>query len=211
MKKFLCLIMSMVLCLSIVGCGKKEVTYKEVTYKIGDTVSTERVSVTLKNIKPTVAVNNSGAWLSSTGYATESYFTPVDEYENRNPFAARKGGSLIWFEVEIENLDRASLAMELGFPDVDHINFQIEYNGETYYQKSDNTRIGVETIDGANWEKYDSSKILILAGAKRGYRLYTEIPKELSADDEFKLIVNLPNTEGKSDRFVYHINNKTEE
>lgn len=209
MKKILCLIMSIVLCLSIVGCGKKEVTYK-----IGDTVSTERVSVTLKNIKPTIAVNNSGSWTSSTGYATESYFTPVDEYENGNPFAARKGSSLIWFEVEIKNLDRDSLEMKPWYTGVDYINFQIEYDGETYYQNSDNTEIGteaIETIDGINWKKYVASNILLLAGKKGSYRLYTEIPKELSADDEFKLIVNLPNTEGKSDRFVYHINNKTEE
>ena len=204
MKKFLCLIMSMVLCLSIVGCGKKEVTYK-----IGDTVSTERVSVTLKNIKPTIAVNNNGLWSSSPGYATKPYFTPVDEYENGNPFVARKGSSLIWFEVEIENSDRASLEMLPGCTAVDYIYFQIEYNGETYYQNSDNTEIGTKTIDGTNWEKYDNYNILLLAGEKESYRLYTEIPKELSADDEFKLIVNLPNTEGKSDRFVYHINNKT--
>jgi len=53
--------------------------------------------------------------------------------------------------------------------------------------------------------------ILFMAGEKGSYRLYTEIPKELSDNDEFKLVVNLPNNEGKSDRFVYHINSKAEE
>jgi len=52
---------------------------------------------------------------------------------------------------------------------------------------------------------------LFMAGEKGSYRLYTEITKELSDNDEFKLVVNLPNNEGKSDRFVYHINSKAEE
>ena len=202
MKRAMSLILALVMCLSLCACGASTPVYQ-----IGQTISTARAEVTVKDIQSTIALNNLGAWTSSTGHATDTYFTPVDEYEPGNPYAARVGSSLVWFEVEIKNLDRDSIEFDPTFSS--EIKFQVDFDGKTYATNSDNTDIGVESFDGQTWHKHDSSNILLLAGSRGYYRMYIEIPKEISDTDTYDLIVSLPNVEGKSDHFVYRVNAET--
>lgn len=194
MKKYLVLLFAAVVMLSASGCGSSGAKYL-----VGETVSTECASLTLRDAAFTVAVNNHGSWSSSSGYALDGYFTPA-EYEAGNPFAAKKGSVLVWLEFEIANMDRDSYSYgsfdrEVGY---------VKYNGKTYRAP---LVLGTRSVDGENWVKYDVGNILLLSGEKTFVRAYIEIPIEpKSLDDEFEFIAELPIPNDKVENFTFIVN-----
>lgn len=161
---------------------------------LGETVGTDICELTLNRADLTIALDNTN---------NLNYFTPK-EYDaandNDNPYVAAKGHTLVAFTYTLSNLDRAEIDVDGSF----NPNFiTIKYDGKSYKEE---TKYGAESEDGLNWEKNNSSNVLLLAGEKAIFRAYIDIPVEPAAlTDTFEMIFSLPNSDGKTEDFKYTI------
>ncbi len=179
-------------------------------YSLGQSVETDILRFTLLNAQLAIKVNSTSTYNydSKTQQAynvkiTDDYFT-ADEYNAEEDagtaYVAAKGHTYVVMEFEAENLDRAGVEFDGTF------NTQfivIDYAEKTY---SEETTYGCSSTDGINWEKYNSSNILLLAGKKERYRCFVDIPTDAnSLTDDFEITFALPKSDGKTEKFSYYI------
>ncbi|MCR5082711.1 MAG: hypothetical protein K6B15_04475, partial [Parasporobacterium sp.] len=134
------------------------------------------------------------------------YFT-ADEYnadeDLGKAYVASKGHTYVVIEFCIENLDRGALDIGNSFFSTP-LFVSVVYNGESYDYYT--TQYGAVSSNGYEWARYDSINILLQAGETSYYRCYIDIPVDAdSLDDEFDLIVALPNSDDSSENFTYHV------
>ena len=177
------------------------------TYKIGDSVETDILKVTLINAELTIKMNSSGTatyeeMKKGISHIGEDYFT-ADEYnpdeDKRAAYVASKGHTFVAIEYKVENLDRGSVEVDDSF---DRKFLSVEYNGETYINE---TKYGASSADGNKWERYNMANVLLMAGESGYYRCYVDIPIDVdNLSDDFYLTFHLPNPdESRSDfRFL---------
>lgn len=183
MKKVFSLFLALVMCLTLVACGGGNA--KE-TYHLGDTVSTDIFEFTLDEAAFAYALNN---------LKGDNYFAPK-EYnaatDKNNPYVAETGETLVAVKYTVKNNGRTSEELyKGGF-------FTVKYDGKAYPP----VPIGVLTLHASN--KADS--VLVGAGDTETHRAYAEIGvdvKDLS--DGFTITVQIPNSDGKTEKFTYTI------
>lgn len=163
-----------------------------VSFKLGESIETDILRITLNTAKLTIAVENTNG---------DSYFLPKEydlQGDQRNPFVAAKGHTLVAITYTAKNLDRTGVNFDGSFND----NFMsIEYDGEFYFSK---TVYGYKSANGWDWEQYNSSNVLLLAGETEIFRCYIDIPIETeNLSDTFLLTFNLPNSDGSTESFTY--------
>lgn len=219
MKKGL-LVAVVLLCMVVVGCGKKkeeavgtevvtENSTEEISvHPIGESIETDILRITLKRAQFTIKMNSVSTANYSDGEWTnvkisDDYFL-ADEYNAAEDaglaYVAAKGHTFIAIEYEAENLDRTSVDFDGSF---NTPLFSASYKGNDY---TGNTVYGCDSKNGLKWEKYDSSNVLLLAGEIRSFRCYIDIPIDVdSLDDEFTLYLSLPTSGGKIEKFAYDI------
>lgn len=192
-KKILLVILCIVCLLGFTGCGSEQTN----TYKIGETVETDKLKLTLNNSKLSFALNSK--------YSSD-YGTPI-EYDSSNLatkyYVANKGHTLVYFEFTVENLDRGSVS--LG--GVDNVKFiTVKYNNKNY-KPSDSTDTAKFILenDSKYWRKYSVSNILLFSGESKTYRGYLNIPVEANdLEDTFEITFTLPSSKG-SKKFTYKV------
>ena len=209
-KKILFLLLMSMTCSMLFACGSKD-TQKETgkqneeaeeteTYALGQTVSTDIFELTLNKADLTIALENR---------IGNEYFIPK-EYDAaddaKNPYVASKGHTLAAFTYTAANLDRGSVNVDESF---NPTFLTIEYNGETYHS---DTIYGARSTDGLNWERNNSSNVLLLASDSAMYRAYVDIPIEIeNLSDTFTMIFSLPNSDGTTTDFTYTITSEARE
>lgn len=229
-KKFYLFLMAMVITSAITACGnssQQEATENEViqdasnvedeqeiedvdvaTYSIGDTVETNIVRLKLVNAELAIKLNSTSTGTyddikNGTTKISDDYFT-ADEYvaseDVGKAYVANIGHTYVVIEYCVENLDRASVEFDGSF------NKQfifVNYDGKDYEEK---TEYGAKSENGYEWEKYNSSNVLLLAGETDYYRCYIDIPVDAnSLDDDFDLTFAIPKSDGNTTSFTYHV------
>ena len=183
-----------------------------VTYKVGDTVETDLVRLTLNDSALAVALNNS--LTIGTGFSIDNdYFCPkeyVAEEDADNAFVAPKGSTLVFYELLIENLDRDYLELDNSF-DSDGDFVTVTYNGATYSDSDfEEKEYGwiIRDVEGEqDWDSTPVGNILAGVGEKDLFRGYAEAPFEPeSLEDSFEIIFNLPNSDGSIESFTFVVN-----
>ena len=240
MKKAIILIMVGIMTLSLGACGSKssetssaesaeassdvvaeessiEKTGATEEYRLGDSVETDILKITLVNAELAIKLNatSTGTYeelKSGNMHITSDYFT-ADEYDasedTGKAYVAAKGHTYVVFEYNAENLDRASVDFDGPFSESQFMT--VEYKNQKYNGK---TNYGACSKNGYEWEKYSSSNVLLKAGTNQYMRGYIDIETDAdSLDDEFELILSLPNSDGTTSdfRFVVSADDRTEQ
>ena len=140
---------------------------------------------------------------NGTTKITDEYFT-ADDYnaseDAGSAYIAAKGHTFVAVEYNAENLDRASIEFDGPFNDQF---MTVEYNGKEYKNE---TVYGAISENGYEWERYNSSNVLLIAGTNKYLRGYIDIETEASdLSDAFDLIFTLPNSDGTKSYFRYHV------
>ncbi len=230
MKKLLLILLAFTMCVSMCACGESKsegdvsasksisensneessIAEPEVTYYyIGDTVSTDIVEFTLDDAAFAIAlVNNSG----------ETYCTPKEydpDKDQKNPYVAKKGQTIVFYEYTIKNLDRTSLKFYVTNLAT------IKYNETLYEGNNQNCAVyhydinkyydqygKLKTEEPYVWHiENTSSGFFVDASAKQSHRTYFIIGTEVSdINDEFAITFNLPTSSGEKESFTYLIN-----
>lgn len=175
-------------------------------YVVGDTVSTDIAEFTLDRAELCIALNNTYG---------DKFLTPKEydaNQDNKNPYVAPVGKTLLSFDFTIKNTNRTLV----NFCGLDskawHPNFKVEYNGETYLLNRYNDRSFdlTETIkdfgDGAGYVKDECGNMIIDAGAQckmRSVGLIGVEPKE--ENPVFTIILELPTSNGNTTVFAYDV------
>ena len=202
--------------LGLSGCGNS--TASVTKYAVGDTVETDLVKFTLDNTCFAIALEKSfpvgcdfyGNTAYGSNYSKLDYFTPKEysaEDDSDNPFVAPKGNILVYVEMTIENLDRASLELDESLNDEFAT---LQYNG-TEYQidifEDRNKRYGIEADSEGNWEALGVSNLLLSASSTATYRAYYCYPVEPeSPDDPFEITFQLPKSDDTTESFTFAVN-----
>lgn len=216
----------LVLVLSLTACGgsgenkentkdKAEVTEAvsdaptepaETKIALGETASTDIVDFKLEKAK----ISYYASSLSST------YAEPIDKSDG-GIFSVAKGRVYICMTFTISNKDRDSLDVGGLYKGWDLI-FKVSYNGNQYYIKGYdiNEKDGsgglsfdqaAVSYDGGNsFERYGSSNVLLSAGKTVTLRVVGVAKFEPdSIDDNFDLIVNIPNSSDEYEYYSYEV------
>lgn len=196
----------MILSMSTCGttCGTTSDTY---TYSLGDSIETDILRITLTNAELAIKLNSTSLVTyedlkSGNRLIMGDYFT-ADEYDasedTGTAYVAAKGHTFVVFEYNAENLDRASVEVDDG---VDRF-MKIKYNDKTY---RNDTKYGASSENGFEWEQYKYSNVRLDAGENEYLRGYIDIETDAdNLNDEFDLIFTLPNSDGTTTDFTYHV------
>lgn len=181
--------------------GEEGVAEEEpaVTYRFGETVSTDLVEVTLDDAAFAVALNDPGSnkLNSVSNSLLPKKYDPDKDGSNR--FIASKGHSLVSMRFTITNLDRN----EIELYDLTGMAYQfvnVEYNGEIFDLSYPNE---------AHWYVVGSYldavySLRIGTDGTKEVRGYMDIPVEpTSFGDSPAIIVTLPNSDGTTSAFKY--------
>lgn len=206
MKKWMTLLLTLLLALSLTACGGNtngtgstgsdggDTKEEAEGLALGEKAATDIVELTLDRADLAVALGNT---------QDETYYLPKEysaEDDSDNPFVAAKGHTLVAMTYTLANLDRASVDLDGSFnPGF----LSIGYNGESY---SGETHYGYEKEAGGSWEIYSSMNVLLSAGETASYRCYVDIPVEAAdLNDTFTVTFTLPNSQGESEDFTYAV------
>lgn len=155
-------------------------------YLIGDKVSTDLVEFTIETSKLTLAIDSEGK---------------VKDYEEGEhyKYVASKGHVYASFTLIIKNLDRSKLELSNDF-------ITAKYNGK----KSNILEVVSSSEDLAKWNSI--SKISMAADKELTYRGFIEIDSDATdLDDDFELIVELPKSDGSTEKYVFEITKDSRE
>ena len=221
-RKILISLMVASLAIGIVGCGnstdvnsadaesestaeeESESSTDEVTYKLGETVSTDLADFTLDAATFSYYANANSASLCE----------PIDE-DDGGIFVASLGHALVPLTFTINNKDRDHL--NIGYMGDWKLCFTVIYNGEEYplngfdltYKPDGNTSglnlsyCAVSFDGGKSFEKHDSSNEFQYSGEEtyRAVGVVSVDPESL--DDSFELRVQVKNSAGEYEYFTY--------
>lgn len=204
MKRLLALALVIVVLISLCGCGGGASTKN-----LGETSSTDIVELTINDAQFAYYLSS----VRNVGKPTKTYITPYkteSERGNDTFFAAPTGHAYVWLSFDIKNTDRGnSLSFGGSFNDWE---WAIKYNGKEYamkgYDLSDADGSGGINMAHAAVNNYgnDASNILLYAGEGASIRAFGVVGIDPSSlDDGFELIIRLPNSSGKYEKFVYTV------
>lgn len=205
MKKIISLVLVVVLCFSLVACGKEKEP-EVIKSSLKEMVATDTTEFTLEDCQFTYYVSNNGA----------NYVEPTEKPNTL--FAAKKGTCYVSMTVTIKNIDRGgSLSFAGNFNSWNPAEWNVKYNGETYEMygfdlnienpKSINLSYGalVNKESGAMIKRVGSNNKLLSAGETATLRFFSIIKTEPeSLKDGFDLEVKVPSSEGYQ-TFTYEI------
>ena len=198
MKKFVALILIVVMCVSFVSCDALSNGKTDTYYKIGDTVSSDILEFTLDKAVLAIALNN----VMDDNYGSPKEYNAQED--NDNPFVCAKGNTYATFTYTINNIDRTNYngvlpLVEAEYKDVvsDKQVDCAEYVPGTGEWKS--------TGNNATPPVY-SWHFVLEPGVAETYRSYIEIPVEAdNLTDDFIQTVKLPASDGSTSDFSYLI------
>ena len=193
MKKIITYLLTVAMCISVCSCGKKEQGGAEsAKNKIGDTVATDILELTLDDAQFTVAVSN-----SSKNWGEPKEYNATDDA--KNPYVAAKGHTLVYVSFTLNNLDRDSINIDGSFGGNSFI--KAKYQDQTY---DEDIKYVAERVWGeVEWAPHSSSNILLLTGEKISYRGYMDIPVEAKEGDSFDLTFCLPTSGDSTTEFSF--------
>jgi hypothetical protein len=224
MKKLIALLLALTLCVSLCACGgstgetepqetaaveqeepstedteepeetetEEELADDAVKYQLGDTVETDILAITLDYASFAIALERSYG---------DDYLMPkeYDATEDaKNPYVAAKGHTLVAIEYTANNLDRTSVSFDGSL--VSQF-ISVTYDGQKYFPS---TNYKYCSENGAAWEEYDGSNVLLFAGDQKTMRCYVDIPTDIEdLTDTFTLTFRLPNSAGDTEDFSF--------
>ena len=205
MKKFIALVLVIVLSVSFAACGISEKNIVKSNLK--ETVSTDIVDFTLENCEFAHYVSN----------VSTNYVEPTEEPNTM--FAAKTGSCFVSMTVTITNKDRGGNINFAGsFSNWNPASWNVKYNGETYEMYGFDLNIDnyksiklayaafIDKETDKIISKCGSDNTLIDAGETVTIRMFGIIhvdPESLK--DAFDLEVSVPNSTGEYETFVYTI------
>ena len=213
MKKWIALLLALVMCLALCACGgdKKESSSeeREASYQLGDTVSKEILEVTVNN----AAISSYAAGpATSTSDGTTSNVEEACAPAESGFFKANKGRTLVCLDYVIKNLDRDTLNTS------DYIvEFAVKRNGEAYQVKGYDLnnkdgsfglvfRWSPVSKNGGDFETHDSDDILIHAGETVEIKVVgIAVFEDEDLNAPFDLVVKIKNSSNTEDSFTYSI------
>ena len=170
-------------------------------YKLGDTIETDIVRITLNNAQLAIKLKMTsyGTYdqIQSGNTVIDKDYCTADEYDPEEDlglaYVASKGHTYVVVQFLVENLDRGSIDL--------NDTATIEYNGQEYNKKFD---FKASSENGYEWARYDSSNVLLLPGEATYYRGYLDINTDVEdLDDDFNIILSLPQSDGDTIKFKY--------
>lgn len=202
MKRILAMILTLVIVLSLCGCGTSAPKLV-----VGDTVKTDIVELTIEN-----------AQLTYYASAVESsYCEPIAESDG-GIFATNKGRTFVALTFTITNTDRNSLNFG-NFACDWYVNWAVKYGNKSYpINTYDLNNIdgepqlsliysAISKDGGKTFEKYNMVNYILEAGETITVRTVGLVVMEPdSLDDAFDLIINIPNSSSKEEQYVYSVN-----
>lgn len=178
-------------------------------HAVGETVETDLARLTLNRAAFAIALNSSLS-IGADFNIDNDYFCPkeyVAEEDADNPYVAPRGSTLVFYEVVVENLDRASLELDDSSLESEFIS--VTYDGESY-STFEEKKYGweVRDLDGEqDWDSLPVTNILASVGVRDLYRAYAMAPFEpTSLSDPFDLSFTLPCSDGTTQTFTFAVN-----
>lgn len=186
---------------------KQESKIPEVTYNIGDTVSTDIAQFTLNDSQLTIALSN---------VIDENYGLPKEydaQRDVQNPYVAKVGHTLVYLEYTITNTNRS------GSMDIQTSIANMQYNDKIYSTVYDTnsssytgrlTAIKMEiatsygTVATNKWKRIETTNSLLSTQEKASYRQYIDISENIeNINDKYYINIKLPTSEGQEQNFTY--------
>lgn len=177
-------------------------------YRLGGSIETDILRITLTNAEFAIKLNgeSSGTYdeiKSGKTKLSEDYFRAEEynpETDSGLAYIAPKGHTFVAIEYVAQNLDRTSISFDGTFnKDL----FAVEYDGNTY---PCTTNYGCESDQGYNWIKYTSVNVFLANNTPKHLRCYVDIPIDVTdLNDDFTLILTLPNSKGEFTKFKYSV------
>lgn len=211
MKKLALFILALLLCLSVLGCNKKDPIAEQTTPTVslpadgkpGDNATTELLSFTLDKAELTLACR----YFTSQEFTSknfENYLTPI-EYDQVTPLVAKEDQTLIAFTFTVKNLVAENQNYRGG-------DWYVIYQGEDYpltQQSQKNITLSQSAVrkgDG-NWEYNGPENAFLEPGISYTFRVYGILPlaKE-TLTEALELHIPLPTTGEEPLEAVYTIN-----
>lgn len=217
MRKIFSVILMSSLCISLVGCGKdstenniptEEVaTTQETTtlYNLGDTVSTDIIEFNLESAE--------FAYYASS-VNDKTYARPVEEATS-GIFNTNKGHTFVCMEFSIKNTDRGDLEV-FGWSGA-NMSMKVKLNGEEYtvmdYDLNNVNGSGTMSLrwsyagaDKNKKQRHESSNDIMDAGEIMYVSTLGQINTEpQSLTDPFELSIDILNSKGEYETFIYSI------
>ena len=176
---------------------------------LNEPVETDIVRFTLINAQLAIKLNSTSTGTyediqNGTTQISSDYFT-ADDYnpatDSGLAYVAGTGHTFVAMEFLIENIGRGTVEFDpAGFGS----SFSVSYNGETYYP--DDTEYGATSTNGYQWERYNSSNVLLFGGEAAYYRCYVDIPTEAEdLNDDFYVAVSMPVSDDSTETFLYEV------
>lgn len=202
MKRIIALLLALMMCLSLCGCGED----KTPKLAVGETASTDIVDFTLKDAQFAV-------YLSPVG---TNFVEPIEDGDTI--FTASVGHSFVSMTFTLKNNDRGgNLRFDGTFEDWAIDGWSVKYNGEEYNIKdldlndaNGNSHHSLSNSaiihNNGTVEKYGLSTYILDAGAEVTIRTFGMLdvePENLT--DGFELTIQLPNSSGEFESFTYAV------
>lgn len=207
-KKIIALVLLLTMCITLTACGGST-TY----YNLGDTVSTDLFEFTLDEADFAIALNNVFSKSNDNYYLPKEYDPKADA---QNPFVAPKGHTLVALTYTVKSFDRDYSTFSEGcFVTAEYKNKEYkadssdDFNNGAYYLYADTQQLvngKLRTYSSNTWYSNPSKNLFLAPGEIETRRSSLEIATEVeNLNDEFYLTVSVPNSEGKKEKFTYHI------
>lgn len=197
MKKIFSLLLATVMILSLCACGGKN----ETVYKLGDTVSTDMVEFTLDDAQLSIVLSNIG---SSMG-EPKTYDAEIDD---KNPYVAATGHTLVFSEFKIKNIHDRPIELD-KFSDFRKGLIEVEYNKNTYEEQV-HFLADVSKVEGEDDKIFpisSTSSTRLNPDSERIIRAYLDIAADIeNLNDVFYISFSLPDSSGEEKTFKYEIN-----
>ncbi len=220
MKKVFALLLASLFTLMLCACGNDNPPDQadtttttgapvETTEKVmlGETVSTDTVDFTLETAEFAYYVRS---------LSDSRYLVPTDDTDTI--YAAKKGSCLVSMTVTFKNTDRTGNLDIAGVAGWQLSDWSVRYKGHDYplygFDLNNDNQSYIDMSPSGYvqqdthrlTEKYDSQNILLGAGHTATVRFFGIIKCEPDAlTDDFDLLVNVPNSKGEKEEFIYTV------
>ena len=171
MKKFLSVILGLVICLSLCACGGNTDTLK-----VGDTTTTSVVEFTLTRFEYADKLKNA---VFQTGKTPDpEYLLPTEEEQYNSPFVAKEGNVMISFSYTLKNIGKEKLTFPINLGIT--ANYNDGYEFDAY----------VNLIKGEYVVLKDTTSLDPLSDICEG-RGYIEVPIEVMENEDAPLLLKI--------------------
>ena len=178
-------------------------------YRIGETVSTDKLEFTLVDAQFAIALNQESIGYGMPSAKNDHLLEPKEydpEEDAKNPYVASLGHSLLYLQIRCNRLDRNNFELYEAAIHYQHANvddfIKVSYRG-TLYDADDFGTVRWHLVSDNETRSLDAHENCFVYEGEREIRGYIDVPFEANANDPVEIDFPLPNSSGGNERFIF--------